>query len=117
MKNMGDYHDNYFKKDVLLLTDLFKKFIDTCSKFYELDLCHYFSSPVLIWDAMLKITGVKLEKISDIDMYLFIGKGMRVGISYIAMRYSKANNKYMKNYDPKNLSKFITYLDMNNLYG
>ena len=104
------------KKDVLLLA-VFEKFIDTCLKFYGLDPCHYFSSPGLSWDAMLKMTGVKLEKISDIDKYLFIEKGLRGGISYIAKRYAKANNKYMKNYDPKKPSKFITYLDMNNLYG
>ena len=65
---------------------------------------------------MLKMTGVRLEKIVDIYMYLFIEKGLRGGISYIAKRYSKANNKYMKNYDLKNPSKFIIYLDMNNLY-
>ena len=63
------------------------------------------------------MTAVRLEKIVDIDMYLFIEKGLRGGISYIAKRYSKANDKYMKNYDPKKPSKFITYLDMNNLYG
>ena len=50
-------------------------------------------------------------------MYLFIEKGLRERIPYIAKRYSKANNKYMKNYDAKKSSKFITYLDMNNLYG
>ena len=65
---------------------------------------------------MLKMTGIKLEKISDIDKYLFIEKGLRGGISYIAKRYAKANNKYTKNYDPKKPSTFITYLDMNNLY-
>ena len=48
---------------------------------------------------MLKMTGVKFEKISDTDMYLFIEKGSRGGISYIAERYVEANNKYMKNYD------------------
>ena len=84
MKNMGDYHDHYLKKDVLLLADVFEKFIKTCLKYYELDPCHYFSSPGLSWDAMLKMTGVKLEKISDIDKYLFIEKGLRGGISYIA---------------------------------
>ena len=88
MKNMGDYYDHYLEKDVLLLADVFEKFIDTCLKFYKLDPCHYFSSPGLSWDAMLKITGVKLEKISDIDMYLFIGKRLRGGISYIAKRCS-----------------------------
>ena len=66
---------------------------------------------------MLKMTGVKLKKISDIDKYLFIEKGLRGGISYIAKRYAKANNKYTNDYDPKKPSTFITYLDMNNLYG
>ena len=66
---------------------------------------------------MLKMTSVKLEKISDIDKYLFIEKGLRKGISYIAKRYAKGNNKYINDYDPKKQSTFITYLDMNNLYG
>ena len=66
---------------------------------------------------MLKMTGVRLEKFSDIDMYLFIEKGLRGGISYIAERYSQSNNKYMKNYDLTKPSEFILYLDMNNLYG
>ena len=95
MKNMGDYHNHYLKKDVLLLADVFEKFIDTCLKFYKLDPCHYFSSPGLSWDAMLKMTGVKLEKISKVDMYLFTEKGLREGIPYIAKRYAKANNNYM----------------------
>ena len=99
---MGDYHDHYLKKDVLLLADVFEKFIDTCLKYYGLDPCHYFSSPGLSWDAMLKMTGVKLEKISDIDKYLFIEKGLRGGNSYIAKRYAKANNKCMNYYDLKN---------------
>ena len=66
---------------------------------------------------MLKMTGIKLEKISDIDMYYFIEKGTRGGVSYIAKKYAKANNKYMNDYDTGKPSTFITYLDMNNLYG
>ena len=99
------------------MADVFEKFIDTCLKYYRLDPCHFFSSPGLSWDAMLKMTGVKLKKISDIDKYLFIEKGLRGGISYIAKRYAKANNKYMNDYDPKRSSTFISCLDMNNLYG
>ena len=57
MKNMGDYHDLNLKKDVLLPVDVFEKFIATCLKYYGLDLCHYYSSPGLSWDAMLKMTG------------------------------------------------------------
>ena len=117
IKDMGDYHDHYLKKDVLLLADVFEKFTETCLKFYGLDPCHYFSFPGLSWDAMLKMTGVNLEKISDNDKYLFFEKGLRRGLSYIAKRYAKANNKYMNDYDPKKPSKLITYLDMNNLHG
>ena len=54
IKDMGDYHDHYLKKDVLLLADVFEKFTDTCLKPYGLDPCHYFSSLGLSWDAMLK---------------------------------------------------------------
>ena len=50
-------------------------------------------------------------------MHLFIEKGMRGAISYISKRYSKANNKYMKCYDSSEESKFVMYLDGNNLYG
>ena len=78
----------------MLSADVFEKFIATCLKFYGLDPCHYLSSPGLSWGAMLKITCVKLEKISDIRKYLFIEKGLREGISYIAKRYI---NKYITN--------------------
>ena len=117
MKNMGDYHDHYFKRDVLLLADIFEKFIDSCLRYYGSDPCHYFSSPGLSWDAMFKMTDIKLEKISDIDKYLFIEKELRGGISYIAKGYAKANNKYLNDSDPKKPSAFISYLHMNNLYG
>ena len=66
---------------------------------------------------MLKMTGIELELISDIDMHLLIGKEMRGDISYTGKRHSKANNKYMQSYDDKKPSKFIVYLDANNLNG
>ena len=117
LKTMGDYHDLYLKSDILLLADVFENFRKTCLQYYKLDPCHYFTSPGLSWDAMLKMTDIKLELMVDIDMFQFIEKGMRGGISYIANRYGKANNKYMKNYDEKAPSKYIMYLDAKNLYG
>ena len=117
LKTMGEYHDLYLKSDVLLLADVFENFRKTCLEYYRLDPCHYFTSPGLSWDAMLKMTEVKLELITDIDMYQFVEKGMRGGISYIANRYGKANNKYMQNWNPNESSKHIMYLDANNLYG
>ena len=115
MNPMGDYYNLYLKTYVLLLADVFEKFIKTCLDQYQLDPCHYFSSPGLSWDAMFKITGIESELISDIDMHLFIEKGMRGGISYIAKRHIKANNNYIKCYDSG--EENIMYLDANNLYG
>ena len=114
---MGEYHDLYLASDILLLADVFENFRKTCLKYYKLDPCHYFTSPGLSWDAMLKMTNIKLELMTDIDMFQFIEKGLRGGISYIANRHGEANNKYMKEYDEKAPSKYIMYLDANNLYG
>ena len=117
IKTMGEYHDLYLVSDVLLLTDVFENFRKTCLQYYKLDPCHYFTSSGLSWDAMLKMTNIKLELMTDIDMFQFIEKGIHGGVSYIANRYGNADNKYMKEYDEKAPSKYIMYLDANNLYG
>ena len=117
LQTMGEYHNLYLKSDILLLADVFENFRKTCLQYYKLDPCHYFTSPGLSWDAMLKMTNIQLELMTDIDMFQFIEKSLRGGISYIANRYGKANNKYMKEYDDKSPSKYIMYLDANNLYG
>ena len=62
------------------------------------------------------MTRIKLEQISDIGKYLFFEKGLRGGISYICKRFSESNNIDMKNGDPTKPSKYVTYLDRNNLY-
>ena len=117
LQTMGEYHNLYLKSDILLLADVFENFRKTCLQYYKLDPCHYFTSPGLSWDAMLKMTNIQLELMTDIDMFQFIEKGMRGGISYITNRYGKANNKYMREYNEKAPSKYIMYLDANNLYG
>ena len=82
----------YLKRDMLLLIDVFGKFIKTCLKYFGLDPCHHFSARGLSFEAMLKMTGLKLDLISDIDKHLFIEKGMRGVISYISKRHSKVND-------------------------
>ena len=89
--NFEDFHDHYLRKDVLLLADVFEEFIFMCLKYYDLDPSHCFSAPGLSWDAMLKMTGVTLEKISDPDKYMFFKQGMRGWVSYINKRYGEAS--------------------------
>ena len=117
IRDLGEYHDLYLKTDVLLLADVFESFRKTCLEYYKLDPCNYFSAPGLSWDALLRMTKINLDLISDVNAQLFIEKGMRGGISYIAHRHAVANNKYMKNYNPERESSYIMYLDANNLYG
>ena len=118
MTTLRDYHDLYNQSDVLLLADIFENFRDVCSDNYGLDPAWYYTAPGLAWDAALKITDVKLELLSDPDMLLMIEKGIRGGISMISNRYGKANNPYMgSKFDNTEETRFISYLDANNLYG
>ena len=68
-------------------------------------------------ESLFEKTEVKLELLTNNDMLLMVEKGIRGGICHAINRYAKANNKYMKNYDEKEESSYIQYLDANNLYG
>ena len=114
---MGEYHDLCLKTDEILLADLFENFRDVCVKNDKLDQAWYYTSPGLSWDELQNKTEITLDLISDVNMILFIENGIRGGVSMILNRYGKANNKYMKEYEPSEESKYITYLDGDNLYG
>ena len=116
-RTLGDYHDLYLMSDVILLADVFENFRNVCMQHYKLDPAHYYTSPGVAWDAMLRMTKVELELIDDIDMYLMIEGGIRGGISMISNKYAKANNPYLEDYDASQPTRYITYLDANNLYG
>ena len=105
------------QSDTLLLADLFENFRDMCLKEYELDPAHFLSLQGLAWQACLKKSNVELELLTDYNMLLMVEEGIRGGICHSIHRYAKANNKYMKNYNNKEESSYIQYLDANNLYG
>ena len=104
-KNLADYTELYCKSGVLLLADVFETFIDVCLKKYGLDPSHYITAPSLSINAMLKMTEIELELLTHPDMHLFFEKGIRGGISTVTGRYSKANNKYMEDYDSEKEDK------------
>ena len=98
MKKIGDYYNLYLNTDVLLLADIFEKFIDMCLEYYGFDSCDFFSRPRLSWDAILKMTGIEWEFVRNWHVFT-CWKGIRGGVYYITKRHSKANNKYMEFYD------------------
>lgn len=118
MKNLGDLHDIYVRSDTALLADVMLNLRNLLfnQKEYALDLCHYFSIPMLSFDCMLKFTESHLELLSDVNMYCYFESGIRGGYCGAqTIRYAEANNKYMPNYDPKLDSSYIMYVDANNL--
>jgi len=86
-KNLGDFHDLYVTTDVFLLAGVFENFRKVCMEKYGLDPAHYYSSPGLSWNALLKKTGMELELLADQEMDLFIGREIRGGISMVSKSY------------------------------
>ena len=116
-KNLGDYHDLHVQSDTLLFADVFEIFRNMLIKVYELDPAHFLSAPGLARQACLKKTEKELELITDPDMLLMVEKGIRRAICHVILRYAKANNKYMKDYNKDEEESFLQYNDANNLYG
>ena len=88
-----------------------------CLEIYELYPAKFISALGLAWQSTLKKTGVELDLLIDIDMLLIVEKGIRGGVCNSIHRYTKANNKYMKDYDKSKESSCVNCWDINNLYG
>lgn len=114
---MGDYHDLYLLTDALLLGVVFEYFRKITIQHYRLDPLHYFSLSQYSLDAALLMSGARLEKLTDLDMYTFFEASLRGGISTIATREAFAKNKHLNNCDDPEQSTYLCYLDKVNLYG
>ena len=118
IRNMGEYHDLYLRTDVVLLANVFESFRRVCLENYRLDPSHFYTAPGLARKACLKKTGIRLELLLDPDMLLMFERGIRGGITQSVHRWAAANNPYMgSEYDKSEPTKYLQYLDANNLYG
>ena len=115
---MKDYMEAYLLCDVLLLADVFENFRTNSIQDYKLDPSYYFSTPHFTLDAFLKRSNIELDLIMDPNMYLFLKKGIRGGLSMVSKRHSRANHAGLKDlFNPNETVRHILYIDANNLYG
>ena len=116
-KNMQDYHDLYLKLDVTLLADVVANFRRVGIEEYRIDPAHCWTLAGYTWECCLKMTKLELELITDPNVFLMFENAIRGGVSTISNRYSKANNKYLSDFDSSQPSSFIISMDVVNLYG
>ena len=117
IKTLREWHDLYLKIDVYGLADVFEYYRELSYETYSLDPAHYIGLPSYTWDSGLKYTNIKLQNLTDPDMYMFFEKMKRGGISVISQRHAKANNPYLPDYDENIENSYIYQVDCNNLYG
>ena len=118
IEDLGEYHDLYLKMDVILLANVFEAFRKVCLESYGLNPAHFYTAPGLVWKTCLKKTRIRLELLLDPDMLLMFKREIRGGITQSVNRWSKANNPYMgSNFTPDKPTRYLQYLDANNLYG
>ena len=118
IKNLGEYHHLYLRINVILLANVFETFRKVCLDNYGLDLAHFYTAPGLARKACLKKTGIRLDLLLDPDMLLMVERGIRGGITQSVHRWAAANNPYMgSEYKPSDPTRYLQYLDANNLYG
>ena len=100
----------YVQSDTFLLVDIFENFRNMCIEVYELDPVHFLSALGLAWQACLKKTDVKLELLTDVDILSMVEKVIMGGTCHVILRYAKANNKYMKDYNKDEEESFLQYV-------
>ena len=88
-----------------------------CLKIYHLDPVKFLSGPELGWQTDFKKTGEKLVLLTDIGILLMVEKVIRRGICHAIDWYTKANHKYMKDFDKNKESSCLKCWDVNNLHG
>ena len=107
IKNGEELTQLYLKSDVILLADVFEKFIKISVEEFGINPLYCVSLPGYTWQCGLKFTDINLQTLQDKDMILLLENNIRGGVSSIM------GDKYIKS----DKNKKILYIDANNLYG
>ena len=107
IKNGEELTELYLKSDVILLSDVFEKFIKISIEEYGINPLYCVSLPGYTWQCGMKYTDIKLQTLQDKDMILLLENNIRGGIS------SVMGDRYIQSDD----NKKVLYTDANNLYG
>ena len=95
----------YCKSDVILLADVFEKFVKVSSKEYSINPLYCVSLPGYTYQCALKNTDITLQTLQDNDLIIFIEINMRGGISCVM------GDRYVKSDE----NKKILYMDATKL--
>ena len=107
IKNGRELPELYKKADVILLADIFEKFIKVSISEFGINPLYHISLPGTTWSNGLRYTRVELEIIKNVDSFQIFESGTRGGISGVfGDRYTESDNNTV-----------ILHVDMKNLYG
>ena len=115
LKTLGYLTKLYCITDVMLLTSVINQYRKESYDNYQLDPLWYSTAPSFSFDACMKMTGVELSLLKDVEMYNFLEMGIRGGISVISQRHARADNRYCTSVSDS--ENYLLYIDANNPYG
>lgn len=116
-KNLREYMELYLSLDITLLADVFENYRAFFFNQFGLEVSRYLSLPGLSYDCMLKYTEAEIDFVYQEDMYNFLKRGTRGGVSMIPHRAFVANNNALPDYDSSKETWHIVYIDANGLYS
>ena len=107
----------YCETDVLQTVDIFIRFRNVTMKEFELDPLHFVSLPSLCWQACMKVTDLRVELITDSDMYLMWQRAKFGGFTTVVSQYEKANNPLLDDFNPDDPISWMFYWDCTGMYS
>lgn len=116
-KNWGEYLRFYLHLDILILSEIFESWRTFTLVNYGIDCLYYVSLPSFSLNAYLKFHAKKVGLIVDPSIHEMVANSIRGGICYSTKFNCKANNEYLRNFNPEEEKSYLLFLDVVSLYS